>query len=255
MNDAIQQIRARKATEEDQYLKAVMHQQELDASGVTQHVIIESFRSLIGYLDNKVTKTELTNQLTNIGTPDVIHVVNAVNDLHDTLKGHKDTDLTEVTSLLQGVLTQLEAVPKDHQPIDIPTEVTIKNQPDWKPELTKLLEAIQAIKLTAEAPQVHVPAPNVHVDAPDLSSLETGLKSVEKAVKAVKLEQVVEATKAQTLVGEAFDEYRIIYASDGFDDDREQVQRIDYFMAGKKVSSIVYKYDSSGNVLSGKRTK
>ena len=63
----------------------------------TQEVIVKSFAKLVEYLDNKVSKTEVVNQLREIGTPDVENVVTALASLHDTLKTHENTDLTEST--------------------------------------------------------------------------------------------------------------------------------------------------------------
>jgi hypothetical protein len=151
----------------------------------TQETILKSFKFLIDYLDHpeRISKTVITNQLKEIGTPDALKVVKAVEELHSTLKTHENTDLSEVASLLKGVLHEARQIPKSQ--VQIPKEVTIANQIDLSSELKSLLDAVKAIRLVAEAPKVTLPAPIVNVDAPDLSPVDKGLKAVEKAVKSL----------------------------------------------------------------------
>lgn len=189
MNDLIRErIQSIKANSELKAVKASddhrNRQAELSAIAV-QETILKAFSSLVKYLDNHTSKTEVINQLKDIGTPDAMKVVSAVDDLHDTLKTHKNTDLSEVTSVMKQVLAETKAIPKDHPTIDIPSEVTVKNQTDNTKDLKALLDAVKAIKLVAEAPVVNIPAPEVNVQAPDLKPVDKGLKAVEKAVKSL----------------------------------------------------------------------
>ncbi len=163
------------------------HHDNQMASIATQETILKAFRSLISYLDQpqRVTKTAITNHLKEIGTPDALKVVGAVNDLHGTLKTHKNTDLSEVTNLLKSVLSEAKQIPKELVKIDIPASVEVSNQIDTKKELKDLLAAIKAIKLVAEAPVVNVPEPAVNVEAPDLKPLTKEMKAVEKAVTSL----------------------------------------------------------------------
>ena len=224
----------------DQSIKAISHSQE---------VMARSFANLIGFLDNKTTKTEVINQLRQIGTPDVKHVVGAVEELHKTLKTHENTDLSEVTKVLESLLTETKQIPKELP--DAPEQKFI----DYTKQYSKLESAIKAVektvkaqKLVAEAPIVKIPSPIVHVEKPDLSGIEDG---IERVVKAYKMPDTVKTEQTNTLINEKFDEYKIIY--DQFDEDEPTIESIKYYYKKRKVAQIDYKYDSDGNLLSGKK--
>lgn len=161
------------------------HNDLLQSGHNQQQAIFSAVTSLIEFLQHHTGKTEVINQLKEIGTPDAMKVVQAVNELHSTLKTHKNTDLSEVVALLKEVASETKAIPKELAAIDIPESVTVKNQIDPHDDLQALLKAVQAIKLHVEAPQVHVPAPEVHVDAPDLKPIDTGLQAVRKAIEGI----------------------------------------------------------------------
>ncbi len=152
----------------------------------TQETIIKSINYLVEYLDKKVTKTVVTNQLHSIGTPDALKVEKAVESLHSTLKTHKDTDLTPLTKVMGELLSEAKKIPKE-----LPKQ---KDQQfvDYSKQLKSLEDAVKAVqkvvkeqKLIAEAPIVNVPETNVNVDAPDLKPLQQGFKDVVKAVRGV----------------------------------------------------------------------
>lgn len=152
----------------------------------TQETIIKSIYYLVEYLDKKVTKTVVTNQLHSIGTPDALKVEKAVESLHSTLKTHKDTDLTPLTKVMGELLSEAKKIPKE-----LPKQ---KDQQfvDYSKQLKSLEDAVKAVqkvvkeqKLIAEAPIVNVPETNVNVDAPDLKPLQQGFKDVVKAVRGV----------------------------------------------------------------------
>jgi hypothetical protein len=176
---AANELKAAKASDE------AKHQELVDGHYNTQKTVLESFKLFVDYLEHHTSKAEIVNHLQEIGTPDALKVVTAVNELHETLKTHENTDLTEVTKLLHDLLQETQAIPKENTPVNIPDTVTVANQADYSKDLKNLLDAVKAIKLVAEAPVVNLPAPQVQVEAPDLTPLQSATKAVEKAVKSL----------------------------------------------------------------------
>jgi len=107
--DRIKQARDQRLHKENEDIR---HNDLITQSIQTQETILRAFSSFVDYLDNRVGKTEVVNQLKTIGTPDALKVVEALNSLHETLKTHENTDLTEVTSIMQAVLDEAKLIPK-----------------------------------------------------------------------------------------------------------------------------------------------
>lgn len=155
--------------------------------------VVTSFKALLRYLDGKTTKTEVVNQLKEIGTPDALKVVEAVNGLHETLKTHKNTDLSEVTTILRDVLTHVSEIPKEHPEAPEQREdVKVTNLNDLGKYFEKLEFAVNAIaEKEIPAPVVNVPETKVNVEAPvvnvsqDFATLLKPLKDVVQAVKNI----------------------------------------------------------------------
>ena len=188
----LQEIKEEKA---DKELALQRHDELVKETKQVQGAVVQAFSMLIDYLDKKTTKTEVVNQLTEIGTPDALKVVESVNSLHDTLKTHENTDLTEVTSILKDVLKEAKQLPKEK------VDITIPEQKDYVAQFKELTKAINSVekvvkgqKLIAEAPIVNVPETNVNVEAPDLKPIEdsisSGSKDVVKAVKGIKIPEL-----------------------------------------------------------------
>lgn len=164
--------------------EAVFMQRQQDVR--IQNTIISATASLISYLEGHTTKAEVVNQLSEIGTPDVFKVVDALNALHNTLKTHENTDLTEITKVMQDLLNEAKQIPKE-----LPEE---KEQPfvDYTKQFSSLVSAVQAVekvikqqKLVAEAPVVNVPEAIVHVDKPDFDPLQNSIRDVVDAVQGI----------------------------------------------------------------------
>lgn len=83
----LQEIKEEKA---DKELALQRHDELVKETKQVQGAVVQAFSMLIDYLDKKTTKTEVVNQLTEIGTPDALKVVESVNSLHDTLKTHEN---------------------------------------------------------------------------------------------------------------------------------------------------------------------
>lgn len=165
------------------------HEELIQSNLQTGEVVAKSFRSLVAYLENRISKTEVVNQLSSIGTPDVFAVVLALEELHNTLKTHENTDLTEVTNTMKGVLEEVSKLPKE-----LPTF----EQKDYVAQFDSLTNAIKSVekvvkaqKLIAEAPKVTVEAPRITVEQNevDISALEnelqTSRKEFTKAIKSI----------------------------------------------------------------------
>ncbi len=177
-------------------LKAQQDASALQAKQIQslETTVVTSFKALLRYLDGKTTKTEVVNQLKEIGTPDALKVVEAVNGLHETLKTHKNTDLSEVTTILRDVLAHVSEIPKEHPETPEQREdVKVTNLNDLGKYFEKLEFAVNAVaekeipapQVNVEAPNVKVDAPIVKVDAPDFATLLKPLKDVVQAVKNI----------------------------------------------------------------------
>lgn len=212
----LQQLRETNRLKANKALEDKRHHDTKEAAFATQETILKAFRSLVSYLDNpqRVTKTSIVNQLTDIGTPDAFKVVDAIKDLHTTVKTHENTDLSEVANLLKGVLAEAKLIPKSHKDISIPEPI------DNTKQLVSLEQAIKAVdksikaqKLVAEAPVVNIPAPNVSVDAPDLKPIkdeqEKTRKELVKAVKGIILPEtdIKPLEKQLKKLNKLFDEF------------------------------------------------
>lgn len=179
----------RNAQRSSQVTELQRHGEIIDMGLQQQETLVKVVRSLVSFLERHTGKTEVTNQLESIGTPDALKVVTAVEDLHKTLKTHENTDLTEITDVMKQVLTQLEQVPKEYQEITIPETVKVSNMPDHSKDMKALLEAVKAIKLVAEAPQVTVEPTPVQIDPTDVSPVTGAVEEATKAIKSIVIPQ------------------------------------------------------------------
>jgi len=176
-------------------LEQSKHDELLLDNARTQEVIVKSFATLVDFLEKRTSKTEVVNQLTEIGTPDALKVVSALESLHETLKTHENTDLSEITEVMKGVLAEAKQIPKSHNKIDIPEPIDHSKQfESLEKAINSLEKAVKAQELNVEAPVVNVPEPQVNVEAPDLRPIEksvtTSSKEVVKAVQGIKIPEL-----------------------------------------------------------------
>lgn len=171
----------------EQHLKAVAQLSQLEGN------VLRAFELLVKFLDKKVTKTEVINQLREVSTPDVLKVVAAVEKLDGTVQQNK-LDLSGVEQELKNAVEQLKQVPKTLPDAPEAIEsVKVSNLPDI--DLKPLLKAINALDLKVEAPIVNVDAPKVDVAPPDLKPIKAIFTDLLKAVKNIKMPDVkLEAT-------------------------------------------------------------
>jgi len=149
-----------------------------------QETVVKSFAMLLDYLEGNVAKTVVVNQIKDFTTrQDAEKYIQSIDSLHETLKTHKNTDITPLTEVMNRVLAEVKAIPKEKVELEIPEHEEI----DYTDKLDALAKAldevnatIKAQDLNVEAPVVNVDAPTVQVEAPDLKPLS---KNLEKAFK------------------------------------------------------------------------
>jgi hypothetical protein len=187
----INQVKADKAISDQR------HQDVIASTAQVSSTVLSATSSLIKYLEGHTTRTEVVNQLRSINTPDAFKVVAAVDALHETLKTHENTDLTEITKVMQDILDETKKIPKE-----LPKEQE-QQFVDYTKQFKALEDAVKAVEkvvkeqeLVAEAPVVNVPETNVQVDAPDLKPLQTSIKDVVKAVQAIVIPEYKTDNKA-----------------------------------------------------------
>lgn len=181
------------------------HQDILKTSSRNADTVIDATAALIRYMEGHTSKTQVVNQLTSIGTPDVVEVVDAVEALHATLKTHQNTDLTELTTVMHSILAEAKQIPKAHAEKDEQKFVDYTKQFSALAEAVKAVEkVVKAQELVVHPPVVNVPETNVKVDAPDLKPLQQGFKDVVKAVtKIVIPEYKTDNTAVEKLIKDA----------------------------------------------------
>lgn len=157
----------------------------------TQQTILEAFKSFADFLDSRVSKTQVVNQLKNIGTPDAMKVVLAIQNLEDVTKENKP-DYTEIVAALKSMSEQLGTLPREVPTFEQKDSVSVSNLDSLEKGNKALLDAVKALELTVEAPVVNIPETQVKVDAPDLKPLKKSLEDVIKAVKAIKYPKIPE---------------------------------------------------------------
>ena len=203
IENTLHEIAELNANKSEQQLKDIKHNEEITAQLQTQEVIVRSISSLVDYLDNRVSKTAVVNQLKEIGTPDAYRVVEAVNALTTVVEG-KETDLTEVTNLLRSAVKELQQVPKSHGDIKIPEPIDNTRQLKALETVMKAVDkSVKAQKLVAEAPIVNVPEAVVNVDAPDLSKITSEQQKTRTELKKALKELVFPATDLTKLEKES----------------------------------------------------
>lgn len=155
--------------------------QQVAALRELEKTILGAFQHLVLYLDGKTTKTEITNHLKQIGTPDVAKVVTSIEKLDKTTLANK-VDLKPLEVILSAIQTELEKVPKELPEVPDPVEaVVVTNLDEIKLDITDLEKAIKGLKLTAAAPIINT-------EKTDLSPLQNVMLDLLKAFNKLKLE-------------------------------------------------------------------
>ena len=184
MDDPILRIRQQNEDRARAELDQARHEQEIATLNSIDTTIVEVMQRLVSYLDGKITKTEVVNQISSVATPDVAKVVEAITELGIITESNR-LDLSPLKEALLGLGEKLDQLPKSFP--EIPTEVSVKNFPEVPEQkeidLSPVIKAIEKIKMVAEAP-------NIQVDAPNLDPIEKGLSNVVKQIKAIKFPEI-----------------------------------------------------------------
>lgn len=200
MQDSLQNIRDYNEKESLRNERDIKHAALLDSNTQTQQVIVSVMKGLVDYLDNRISKTEVVNQLEQIGTPDAYKVVEAVNALNNTIESQEKVDLTEITTLLNAVLNEAKQIPKSHKDIEIPKPIDNTKQLQSLESAIKAVDkSIKAQKLIAEAPVVNVPETVINVEKPDLSPIEKELQASRTELVAAVKDIVIPETDVTTV--------------------------------------------------------
>jgi hypothetical protein len=259
--NSIERIKQINQENADKALSSGRHEQSLSQLQQVQDTIVQAAVIILEYLDGKTTKTEVLNQISSVSTPDFEHIVTAVDSLGAKIDENK-LDLSPLKDdfkTLNDTLKSLpEKLPKPDKPL---SEISVSNLKEM--DTQSIVDAIEALDL-------HVEAPQVNVEKPELKPIQDTLLKVVKAVddieipkpespytkkgKSVKVELedgAIPTQQKNLLINEKFDEYKLVY--DDFDEDNETIQAIHYFYKKKKVATLKYKYDNKGRLISGKR--
>lgn len=143
------------------------HKEQLAAMKDSEARITHAIANFQRYLDGRISKTEVVNQIEKVSTPDIQDVVSAIHDLD------VKQDFAPVIASLDELKKEIACLPEKMPKLE-EKEIDLSG-------FGKLEKAIQTLKL---------PTPQVNIDAPkpiDLSKLETGIADVTKAVKGLKL--------------------------------------------------------------------
>lgn len=245
--DTLERIRQANQNKAAQQQLSQQHQDQMQSTAAVQSAIFNSFRSIADMFQDGQTKMS-----------DLFRVV-------EQLQSSKlsTTEAEVIKAGLKALEKQIKDVPVNDLKqlpkfLERPDAVKINNLKDVKEYFTSLEKAIKALKLNVEAPVVNVPeavvnvpAPIVNVDAPDMKPLQNGLESVTKAVRGIKYPDRMKTEQQNSLINFEFDEYKLI--RDEFEEDEPRVEATVYYLKGKKVARINYKYDDSGNLTGAKR--
>ena len=188
--DAVRQRReeeARKKAEQDKF------EDESEQRLIGKDATILGIQALVEYLENKSDGVTIKNHLKEIGTPDVLKVVEKLEDVKRTIDSKKDVDLSPVLDVLKQVEVQLSTLPRTFP--DAPEQkedvrVTNLSEIDTK----SIVEAVNALdlKVDVKAPNITVKPTDVKVQAPDLEPIKLGLQSVVEAVLGIEWPEIPE---------------------------------------------------------------
>ena len=168
-----------------------MHAERSDQLNSIEETIANAFGSLLNFMEKKISKVELTNQLREISTPDVANVVAELKKLGETVNSAK-TDQKPVIDALNALKREITLIPSK-----IPKEkeqketIKVSNLSEVKLDTTNLEKVIEALDL-----KVDVKAPIINTEKTDTKQLE-GLMA--EVLKAIKKQEPIESVKVSNL--------------------------------------------------------
>lgn len=174
------------------------HVEQLHSQQVVSDTIIESISSLIKYMEGRVSKTEIMNQLTEIGTPDAIKVVNAIQKLEETIVDNK-TDIKPILDTLELLVEYNKKYSEDLvsglEKLSPKGEVKVNNLNEITLDTSDLEQVIKdELKKINIAPKVEV-----KTEKTDIEPLRGLLQSILDQVVANKPEKPLDTLKISNL--------------------------------------------------------
>lgn len=178
------QVRAQFKLDESRHADLTASLQDVKTSNV------QAMRSLISFLDGKVTRTEIVNQLKSISTPDVDKVVKAVEKLADKIP--PQLDLSSLETGLKALEEQLKLIPKEN--VELPEQkedvrVTNLSDIDFTTLEKTITDEVSKLVKSQKAPVVDVKPADVTVNV-DTKEFTKGLKDLLTAVGDIKFPEV-----------------------------------------------------------------
>ena len=193
MNQHIQNIKQYSEDAKAKQELADRHRQTLTQLSDNKQAVFTATNELIKFLSKHTTKTEVTNPVRTVMTPDVDKVVRSVERLNQTVSRIENTDLTPVVKVMADVLSELKTLPKDVPEFEQKEDVKVTNLNEVTQVLENLVSEVQKLELN---PKIEVKPTDVKVEAPvvnveqDFTTLEKALKDVYKAIQKIVIPEV-----------------------------------------------------------------
>lgn len=187
--DVVRQRReeeARKKAEQDKF------EDESEQRLIGKDATILGIQALVEYFENKSDGVTIKNHLTEIGTPDVVKVVEKLEEVKECIDEREEVDLSPVIDVLNKLEVQLSTLPRVFPEQEQKEDVKVTNLSEI--DTQSIVDAIKELdlKVDVKAPVVKVDAPEVNVEAQDLEPIKLGLQSVVEAVLGIKWPEIPE---------------------------------------------------------------
>jgi hypothetical protein len=162
-------------TAEERHVKTLQSQQ------VVSDTIIEATASLIKYLEGRISKTEVMNQLEGFATTeDALNIASKLDKLDESILAGK-VDQTPIVDALKALTEETKGIPGQIK-IEKTEAVAVTNLDEIKLDNSDVVEAIKGQKL-----EVNVEAPVINTEKTDTKLVEEILGDIKDAINKQKL--------------------------------------------------------------------
>lgn len=187
--DAVRQRReeeARKKAEQDKF------EDESEQRLIGKDATILGMQALVEYFENKSDGVTIKNHLESIGTPDVLKVVEKLEEVKECIDEKEDVDLSPVIDVLNKLEVQLSTLPRVFPEQEQKEDVKVTNLSEI--DTKSIVDAVNSLdlKVDVKAPNVTVKPTDVKVEQQDLEPIKLGLQSVVEAVLGIKWPEIPE---------------------------------------------------------------
>lgn len=194
--DKIREINAKKSEVET---KDKQHKERLASSASLEHVLFESFQSLVSVIEGSGKKGEAIGLIVN-----ALDKLDKASELNKSDVSLVKAGLTELEKQLKDIpADSLKQLPKFLQQREV---IKVTNLDELDKGFKQVESAIKGMKLDVQAPKVTVKASDVKMPAPIVNIPETDLKPLQgsmldllKAIKGIKIpkQERVDLTKLE----------------------------------------------------------